>query len=78
MRHHKTSIKLFVAATLSALVFSNCVQSFDAAGRPIQTVDPAAAIVGAAVVGTIAYAAGNNNNYRKHSNYSRKRGYRRY
>ena len=71
MEHKKTSIKLVAVAALSALFLSNCVQSYDSTGRPIQTVDPGAAIVGAAVIGAIAYAAGDNR-----SHYRGSRGYR--
>lgn len=75
MEQNNSWIKLTVLGVLSALFLSNCVQTYDAAGRPVQTVDPGAAIVGAAVIGAVAYAAGNNNNYR---NYRHRRPVRRH
>ena len=61
MEHKNSWIKLTVAGIASALLFSNCVTSYDAHGRPIQTVDPAAVAVGAVLLGTAAYAIGHNN-----------------
>ncbi len=61
MEHKKSWIKLTVASIASALLLSNCVTSYDQYGRPIQTVDPGAAAVGALVIGAAAYAIGENN-----------------
>jgi hypothetical protein len=40
----------------------SCVTTYDAAGRPVQTVDPGLAIAGAAAAGVAGYAIANNNN----------------
>lgn len=71
MKHKKSWIKLTVAGLASALLFSNCVTSYDSYGRPIQTVDPAAVAVGAVALGAVAYAVGKNNrsHYRHHGHY---------
>ena len=69
MEQKNSWIKLTAAAALSALLLSNCVQTYDSYGRPVQTVDPGAALVGAAVIGAIVYSAGNNNSHRYRSNY---------
>lgn len=79
--HNKTNwLKFSAIGIISTLAFSSCVTTYDAVGRPVQTVDPGAAIVGAAVIGTVAYAAGNNNRSRsyKNNNYYRQpaRAYR--
>ena len=67
------TIPLTAAAVLVALSGSSCMTTYDAYGRPVQTVDPGAAAaiaVGAAAVG---YAVGHNNrpNYYYHGYYGR-------
>ena len=49
-------------ATLAALIFSNvsCMTTYDANGRPMQTVDPVVAVAGVAAAGLIGYAVANN------------------
>lgn len=68
---------------------SSCMNTYDANGRPYQTVDPALAIAGVAAAGLIGYAAGNNHGghhrrryddggvYYSDGGYSRGDGYRR-
>ncbi len=66
-----------------AFIFSSCVTSYDQAGRPIQSVDPGAALVGVAAAGLIGYAIGDNNDdKRRYSSNQRprreaRRGFRR-
>lgn len=48
-------------AAISAFFLSSCVQSYDRSGRPIQTVDPGAAIVGGVAIAAITYAIADNN-----------------
>ncbi|MCP5538187.1 MAG: hypothetical protein H7A51_18390 [Akkermansiaceae bacterium] len=74
MEHRKSWIKLTVAGIASALLFSNCVTSYDSYGRPIQTVDPGAVAVGALALGAVAYAAGHNNGHH-HSGHYRRSGH---
>lgn len=54
---------------LASLGFSSCTTSYDAYGRPIQTVDPAAAAIGAVAIGAAGYAIGQNNrnDYNRHN-----------
>ena len=58
----KASVKLTAAGILSALLFSNCVPTYNSRGQVVHTVDPAAAVIGAVAIGAIAYSVGNNNN----------------
>ena len=44
----------------------SCMTTYDAYGRPVETVDPGLAVAGIAAAGLIGYAAANN-----HSNYRR-------
>ena len=65
---------MVVSTIAASLLLSNCVTTYDAQGVPVQTVDPGAAVVGAAAIGAIAYAVGQNNS----RNYYRgPRGFRR-
>ena len=77
MEQKNSWIKLTMAAIASALLLSNCVTSYDYEGRPIQTVDPAAAAIGAVAIGAIAYSAGKDNSshhYGHHGGYGGHRG----
>lgn len=87
MEHKKyISLKLAVAAIVSALGLANCTTTYDSYGRPVQSVDPGAAAIGAVALGAAAYAIGKNNrsSHRRHytsrgGNYGHygHRGYRR-
>ena len=44
----------------------SCMTTYDAYGRPMQTVDPGLAVAGVAAAGLIGYAAANNNNHHHH------------
>lgn len=52
--------------------------TYDAYGRPVQSVDPGAATAGIAAAGLLGYAIGNNNNddHHGHHNYYRRGYYR--
>ena len=78
MQQKKSWLKFIVAGVTSALLLSNCVTSYDRQGRPIQTVDPAAAAIGAAAIGVIAYSAGKNNSSHHHGHYGYHRSYHGY
>ena len=41
---------------------TSCTTTYDAYGRPVQSVDPGAAVIGAVAIGAAAYAIGSNNN----------------
>jgi hypothetical protein len=55
--------------------------TYDSAGRPVQSVDPAVAVAGAAAAGLIGYAIANDNDHHHHGGYYRRPyhgGYRGY
>ena len=68
MEKKNSWIKLAAAAVLSALLLSNCVSSYNSRGQLVQSVDPAAAVIGAVAIGAIAYSAGKGNQ-RSHKQY---------
>mgnify|MGYP001814101091 CR=1 FL=1 len=75
-RKKHTSLKLTVAAIVAALGLSNCTTTYDAYGRPVETVDSGAVALGAVVLGAAAYAIGKNNgSSHKHYYGHRGRGY---
>ena len=49
-------------------VSSSCMTTYDAQGRPVQSVDPGLAVAGVAAAGLVGYAAGNNHNDRHYYN----------
>lgn len=51
----KHAAKILCLSGLS-FVFSSCMTTYDAQGRPVQSVDPGAAVVGAAAAATLGYA----------------------
>jgi hypothetical protein len=54
-------IQAFVLA-LASLAGVSCMTTYDAYGRPVQSVDPGVAVAGAAAAGIIGYSAGRDNN----------------
>ena len=53
------------AVVLTVATFSSsCMTTYDAQGRPVQSVDPGAAAAGAVAAGAIGYAIGQNNDDR--------------
>lgn len=62
----KASFIKFAALALAALAFTSCMTTYDAYGRPVQSVDPGAAVAGAAAVGVLGYAIGQNNDDHHH------------
>lgn len=70
-----------LAATIGASV--SCMTTYDAAGRPVQSVDPGVAVAGAAAAGLIGYAIANDNDGHHHHHGGgyyghHRRGYYRY
>lgn len=53
----------------------SCMTTYDAYGRPMQTVDPALAVAGIAAAGVIGYAAADNHHYRNNYYYGGGGGY---
>lgn len=75
MKYKSLWLKPMVIAVMSAILLSSCVTSYDRSGRPIQTVDPAAAAVGAVLIGAVAYSAGKNNDHYHRHGYHRRHNY---
>ena len=69
-------MSLLVAALVASV---SCMTTYDSAGRPVQSVDPAVAVAGAAAAGLVGYAIANNNNdyHHHHHGYYRSGYYRR-
>jgi hypothetical protein len=57
------AILLKTTAVLVALAGTSCMTTYDAYGRPVQTVDPGAAAAGIAAAGLIGYAVGQHNDH---------------
>lgn len=66
-------------ALFSVFGFSSCTTTYDAYGRPVQSVDPAAAVLGAVAIGAAGYAIGHNNShdYNRHHGHHSGRYHRR-
>jgi hypothetical protein len=47
----------------------SCMTTYDSAGRPMQSVDPAVAVAGVAAAGLVGYAIANNRNDRHYHHY---------
>ncbi len=61
-----TFLRLVAAVTLASTTVS-CTTAYDAYGNPRPVVDPAAAVVGAAAVGLLAYGLANSNDHHHRS-----------
>lgn len=48
----------------------SCMTTYDAGGRPVQSVDPALAVAGVAAAGLIGYAAADNHNHHNRGYYN--------
>jgi len=61
----RTNSKILSAIAIAgiALTSTSCMTTYDAYGRPVQSVDPGAAAVGAAAAGAVGYAIGRNNDH---------------
>jgi hypothetical protein len=82
MKKHSMSFRwaALIGFTVSSV---SCMTTYDSAGRPVQSVDPAVAVAGAAAAGLVGYAIANDNDdhhHHHHGGYYRPyRGhYRRY
>ena len=55
--------RIVTATALIALspLITSCTTTYDAAGRPVQSVDPGTAAAGAVAAGALGYAIGQNN-----------------
>lgn len=63
----------WVAISILISAGTSCTTTYDSAGRPVQSVDPGAAVAGAAAAGILGYAIGgnNSNNDNDHRHYYR-------
>lgn len=75
MKKSPTLISVIALAILPPLL-SSCTTTYDAYGRPVQSVDPGAAAAGAVAAGALGYAIGRNNDD-DHRHYYHGRSYRR-
>ena len=48
---------------------SSCTTTYDASGRPVQSVDPAAVAIGAVAIGVAAYAIGSSDSHDHHGHH---------
>ena len=64
----RAKILLFplLAALGATLSLTSCTTTYDANGRPVQTVTPEGAAIGAVAAGLIGYAIGNDNDKYRH------------
>lgn len=60
---------MFAALLVPLGMSVSCMTTYDAYGRPMQTVDPGLAVAGVAAAGLIGYAAANNNHHHHHGYY---------
>lgn len=75
------SLIIKTVAVLTAIVAStSCMTTYDAYGRPVQSVDPGAATAGVLAAGVLGYAIANNNDddHHHHHRSHYRRGYYRY
>ena len=65
MKANSTILRISALSLLLACVASSvsCMTTYDAYGRPVQSVDPALAVAGVAAAGLLGYAAANNHSH---------------
>ena len=84
MKNQSLISRLFRVSVASVLIAAvggsvSCMTTYDAQGRPVQSVDPGVAVAGAAAAGLIGYAIANDNDNHHHHHggyYGRPRHYR--
>lgn len=64
----KKTITLVLIGAIT-LVSTNCTTTYDSYGNPRQSVDPGAAVAGAAAAGVLGYAIANNRDNDNNRNY---------
>jgi hypothetical protein len=76
----KIPLRTLALAAVAAFATTSCTTTYDAYGRPVQSVDPALAVAGIAAAGLVGYALANDNDndYRhyRRGNYYRGNYYR--
>ena len=70
-------LRLAASIALGAAIVAStsCTTSYDAYGRPQQTVDPGLALAGVAAAGVVGYALANSNDNHHHGHYGGGHGY---
>lgn len=71
----KRTLLPYLVAALTFAGLSSCTTTYDAYGRPVQSVDPGTAAAGAAAAGVAGYAIGRNSDNDRKSYH--RGGYRR-
>ena len=71
MKNHFNISRWFRGSVLSVLIAAvgssvSCMTTYDAAGRPVQSVDPGVAVAGVAAAGVLGYALANDNHHHHH------------
>ena len=81
----KSLIIKSVAVVCAVLASASCMTTYDAYGRPLQSVDPGVATAGVVAAGVLGYALANDNDHhhdrrydRRYDRYDRHRHYRHY
>jgi hypothetical protein len=76
----RKTLVLTLASALVSLGGVSCMTTYDAYGRPVQSVDPGAAAVGIAAAGVLGYALANDHHshHHYHGHYHRPYAYRPY
>jgi hypothetical protein len=59
-------LPVLLGLVLGAGSVTSCMTTYDANGRPVQSVDPGLAVAGVAAAGLIGYAAANNHGHDNH------------
>ncbi len=73
----RNALSPIVAALAFACLATSCTTTYDAYGRPVQSVDPALAVAGIAAAGLVGYALADDNDW-DHSHYRSYQSYRPY
>jgi hypothetical protein len=58
-----SNVASLALAAVIACSGTSCTTTYDAYGRPVQSMDPGLAVAGIAAAGLIGYAVANNNNH---------------
>lgn len=65
----KSIILKSVAVLTAVIATTSCMTTYDAYGRPVQSVDPAAATAGVVAAGVLGYAVANKRDNDRHHHY---------
>jgi hypothetical protein len=73
IRIYRSALAALLVAGLGSSM--SCMTTYDAYGRPVQSVDPGLAIAGIAAAGLIGYSMSHDNDYGGHHHYRTYRPY---